>query len=456
MAKQRTVYICQSCGAEAARWSGQCPACDEWNVMVETLPAAPRKAGPVASVSPSSAAIALHSVASDAGRRLTTNMPEFDRVLGGGLVPGAVVLIGGDPGVGKSTLVLQASCLMARQNLSILYITGEEAPHQVRDRAVRLGFEKSSVQLLPETDIDTVLASIQAAAPALAIVDSIQSVATTDLNSAPGSIGQVRECASRLARQAKETDVPLLMVGHVTKEGAVAGPRALEHLVDAVVYLEGDRFSSFRVLRAAKNRFGSTNEVGVFQMGEAGLTEVGNPSAFFLAERSKQAIGSVVVATMEGSRPLLMEIQALTTRNSYGNPRRTASGVDYGRLHIVLAVLSKIGGLELGAQDVYVNVVGGLQVEEPAADLGIAVAMASSLSGVPIAGDAVMIGEVGLSGEVRSVGQIERRIGEAAQLGFSKVLVPARQADAGTRETGIEVIGVRTIKQVLAWQRSGN
>lgn len=456
-ARSRTVYICQACGAESSRWAGQCQGCQAWNTLVETIVAAPAKAAAARSGGAPSAwggrPVRLGAVDRSLGERRPAGIGELDRVLGGGLVPGSAILVGGDPGVGKSTLLLQVLCLLGAAGRDVLYVTGEEAPHQVRDRAERLGFPDAAVQLLAETDLDSVVGTIAEMRPYCVVIDSIQTMTAADLESAAGSISQLREATSRLARVARQVNAPLVLVGHVTKEGAIAGPKALEHMVDAVLYLEGERYSAFRLLRAAKNRFGSTNEVGVFQMAEEGLEEVGNPSAFFLAERADRAVGSAVIVTLEGSRPLLMEVQALAAPNAHGNPRRTANGVDLNRLNMLLAVLARRGGFQTASQDVYVNVVGGLTVAEPAADLGIALAVVSSLRDFPLPAEAAVIGEIGLSGEVRSVGQLERRLREAAQLGFRQAAVPLRQVGVARGVRGIEAVGVANLDEALAWAR---
>ncbi len=455
MAKSRTVYVCQVCGAEAGRWAGQCQGCQAWNTLVETVVAPAARTGPARSGGGAGAArpLRLGSVDRSLGERRPAGLRELDRVLGGGLVPGSAVLLGGDPGVGKSTLLLQILCRLGAAGREVLYVTGEEAPHQVRDRAERLGYADAAVQLLAETDLDAVVSAIAALRPWCVVIDSIQTMTASGLESGAGSISQLREATGQLARVAREVNTPLVLVGHVTKEGAIAGPKALEHMVDAVLYLEGERYSAFRLLRAAKNRFGSTNEVGVFQMGETGLEEVGNPSAFFLAERAARAVGSAVIVTLEGSRPLLMEVQALAAPNPHGNPRRTANGVDLNRLTMLLAVLARRGGFQTASQDIFVNVIGGLAVTEPAADLGIALAVVSSLRDFPLPGEAVVIGEVGLSGEVRSVGQLERRLREAAQLGFRQAAVPLRQLPAARAVAGMETTGVASLDEALAWAR---
>jgi len=378
--------------------------------------------------------------------------------LGGGIVPGSVVLIGGDPGIGKSTLLLQISALLAANGKATLYVSGEESVQQIKMRAHRLNIAEEQLYVIAETNLNQILDQIERLGPQLVIVDSIQAVYLDELESSAGSIGQVRECATALLRMAKSQGIPVFLVGHVTKEGAIAGPRVLEHMVDTVLYLEGERFHSYRLLRSVKNRFGSTNEVGVFEMQEQGLAEIANPSEAFLSERLASATGSVVAVTMEGTRPLLVEIQALTTATSSGLPRRTANGIDFNRLLLLVAVLSKRVGLKLATQDVFVNVVGGLRISEPAADLGVAAAIASSLRGVPVPDDFVFLGEVGLSGELRSVGQADRRLNEAAKLGFKRCIVPrSLRIGHGSASVGpdrvpvaeIEVLRARSIGEAL-------
>ena len=378
--------------------------------------------------------------------------------MGGGIVPGSVVLIGGDPGIGKSTLLLQISALLAANGKATLYVSGEESVQQIKMRAHRLNIAEEQLYVIAETNLNQILDQIERLGPQLVIVDSIQAVYLDELESSAGSIGQVRECATALLRMAKSQGIPVFLVGHVTKEGAIAGPRVLEHMVDTVLYLEGERFHSYRLLRSVKNRFGSTNEVGVFEMQEQGLAEIANPSEAFLSERLASATGSVVAVTMEGTRPLLVEIQALTTATSSGLPRRTANGIDFNRLLLLVAVLSKRVGLKLATQDVFVNVVGGLRISEPAADLGVAAAIASSLRGVPVPDDFVFLGEVGLSGELRSVGQADRRLNEAAKLGFKRCIVPrSLRIGHGSASVGpdrvpvaeIEVLRARSIGEAL-------
>jgi len=391
----------------------------------------------------------INAVPVDGFARIPVPMEEFNRALGGGIVPGSVILIGGDPGIGKSTLLLQISALLARAGKPVLYVSGEESTQQIGMRAQRLGITEEQLFVLSETSLNHILEQCERMQPQLVVVDSIQAVSLEDLESSAGSIGQVRECAAALLRMAKSRGVPVFIVGHVTKEGTMAGPRVLEHMVDTVLYLEGERFHSYRLLRSVKNRFGSTNEVGVFEMQEQGMVEISNPSQAFLAEKLPAATGSVVTVTMEGTRPLLVEIQALTTMTSFGLPRRTANGIDFNRLLLLVAVLSKRVGLKLATQDVFVNVVGGLRIGEPAADLGVAAAVASSFRNVSIPDDYVMVGEVGLSGELRSVGQAERRLNEAVKLGFRRAIVPRSLRIGQTNGLGLEILRARSIGEAL-------
>ena len=457
MRKARTKFVCQQCGYEAPRWSGRCPQCSEWNALVETVEERPGP-GVVARSTAQTVPQAITAISTDGFARIPVPVDEFNRALGGGIVPGSVVLIGGDPGIGKSTLLLQISGLLAANGKPTLYVSGEESMQQIKLRARRLNISEEQLYILSETSLNHILDQIERLEPQLAVVDSIQAVYLAELESSAGSIGQVRECGAALLRMAKSLSIPVFIVGHVTKQGAIAGPRVLEHMVDTVLYLEGERFHSYRVLRSVKNRFGSTNEVGIFEMQEQGLVEVANPSQAFLSERLPSAAGSAVAVTMEGTRPLLVEIQALTTTTSFGLPRRTANGIDFNRLLLLVAVLSKRVGLKLGTQDVFVNVVSGLRINEPAADLGVAAAIASSFRGVPIPDDCVMLGEVGLSGELRSVGQAEKRLKEAAKLGFSRCIVPRSMrigrdlSSPGLKEgseVGIEVLRARSIGEAL-------
>ncbi|MHB8730432.1 MAG: DNA repair protein RadA [bacterium] len=468
-AEPRTVFVCQECGYESTKWLGRCPGCSAWNSLVEerlAAPAAGRRpgarrdgdlTGAAAGGAGQAGAVPIAEVTLDDAVRRRTGLAEVDRVLGGGVVPGSLVLVGGDPGVGKSTLALAvahhmaASGPAARDAHPVLYVSGEESVRQTKMRAARLGVDAPNLLVLAETDLDQIVAQIDRLRPSLVVVDSIQTVYRADVTAAPGSVAQIRECTGDLLRVAKTDGGPaVLVIGHVTKEGAIAGPRVLEHMVDTVLYFEGERHHAYRVLRATKNRFGSTNEIGVFAMSGRGLTEVADPSALFLAERPEGASGSAVVCAVEGTRPLLLEVQALVTRTPFGMPRRTAAGIDYNRLLLLLAVLEKRAGLHLSAHDVYVSVAGGVRVDEPAADLGVALAVASSHRDRPVDAGAVAVGEVGLGGEVRAVSQIDRRIAEAAKLGFRRVVAPrANLAGLDDTPAGVEITGVDTVAEAL-------
>jgi DNA repair protein RadA/Sms len=441
----RIIFVCRNCGKESLKWLGRCPSCKEWNSFEETVVSA---ATPTTIPTLENPPQELSQVATEISDRFPLPLAEFNRVLGGGLVSGSLVLIGGDPGIGKSTILLQVSALVAQAGGKVAYVSGEETLSQIRLRAERLGVSGERLYLLAETDLDAILSWLEQLAPSLVVIDSIQAVNIPELDSAAGSIGQVRECTLRLMHWAKPNAVPVFIAGHVTKDGAIAGPRVLEHIVDVVLYLEGEPFSAYRVLRGVKNRFGSTNEVGVFEMKEQGLVEVDNPSKAFLSQRWGEAIGSTVVPTLEGSRPLLVEIQALTTPTAFGLPRRTANGVDFGRLLLITAVLTKRAGLKLGNQDIIANVTGGLKVGEPAADLGIALAIASSARDVAVDPGLVVVGEVGLSGELRVVSQLDRRVAEAARLGFERCLVP--KAGAGiSAPKNIKLVPVSTLREAI-------
>ncbi|MFN8590806.1 MAG: DNA repair protein RadA [Thermomicrobiales bacterium] len=440
MAKAKTTFICQQCGASSPAFLGRCPGCREWNTMIETIEERRPAAATVHRIAEHPQP--LTALGKSTFERIPVPIAELERVLGGGLVPGTLVLIGGDPGIGKSTLVLQAASAMAATQGPVLYVSAEESSQQIRMRADRLGVTNENVLVLSGTDLDAILASASAAEPSLLIVDSIQTVSVEEISSAAGSVSQVRECTSRLMQWGKSRNIPVFIIGHVTKEGAIAGPRVLEHMVDAVLYLEGERHGSFRVLRAVKNRFGSTDEVGVFEMVELGLQEVRNPSEAFLAERHGNSPGSSVAVTVEGTRPILVEVQALTTPTSFGLPRRSANGLDNGRLQLLVAVLQKRVGLGLGGQDVYANVVGGMRIGEPAADLAVALALASSYRDRPVDPQTVAIGEIGLAGELRSVSQLERRLNEAKRLGFTRAVLPA----ASTRRGATDISGLRVVR----------
>ena len=449
MAKARTVFVCQACGTEHPKWGGRCLSCGEWNTLVETVvepPSATRRRKPG---SPrENAPQRLTDVQADRFERIPLPLEEFNRVLGGGVVPGSLVLIGGDPGIGKSTLLLQVAAQLAERHGPVLYVSGEESTQQIRLRAERLGIRVPALYVLSETNLDAVLEHVSRLRPQALVVDSIQTVYLDELTSGPGSVSQVRECAARLLQVAKAHNIPIFLVGHVTKAGAIAGPRVLEHIVDAVLYLEGDRYHAYRLLRSVKNRFGSTNEVGVFEMGERGLAEVTNPSEFFLAEYRSGATGSAVAVTLEGSRPLLVEIQALSTATPFSQPRRTANGLDVNRLYLLLAVLSKRVGLSLHNQDVFVNVVGGIKIGEPAADLAVAVAITSSVRDRAVAPQTAFVGEIGLGGELRTVAQLERRLAEAAKLGFRRCVVPRSSRPVASAD-GLEVVPCRTVVEAL-------
>lgn len=451
MAKQRTKYVCQQCGLESPGYYGRCPDCGSWGSMVETVAAQPQRGARRSSVGGTGTTVQrLSDVPSADVTRRQVPMREFSRVLGGGAVPGALVLVGGDPGIGKSTLLLQCAAGIAETGGPVLYVTGEESAQQVRLRADRLGVTTDDLYVMAETHLDSILQQAENLNPTVLVIDSIQTVFVDEITSAAGSVSQVRECTSRLMAFAKPRHVTAFIVGHVTKEGAIAGPRVLEHMVDAVLYLEGERFQQYRILRAVKNRFGSTDEVGVFEMVESGMREVNNPSEAFLEERSQNAAGSTVIVTMEGTRPILVEVQGLTTAAAYGNARRSANGFDHNRLQMLVAVLSKRVGLTLNDQDIYVNVVGGLRAIEPAADLGVALAIASSYREQRIDGRLAAVGEVGLSGELRSVSQLERRMGEAAKLGFKRMLVPATLGRGLARPPAeLEILRASTLAEAI-------
>jgi len=448
MAKTRTQFVCQQCGSTSPRWMGRCPDCGEWNTLVETIVES-KERSPLSRAVQRSKPQRLSEVADDDLDRVPLPMPEFSRVLGGGIVPGSLVLVGGDPGIGKSTLLLQVSALMAEVIGKVLYVSGEESVRQMKMRAQRLGINTDQLYLLTETNLNIILEHIQELVPKMVIIDSIQTVYLDELKSTAGSISQVRECASQLMQVAKGEGISVFLVGHVTKAGAIAGPKVLEHIVDTVLYLEGDRFHAYRLLRSVKNRFGATSEVGVFEMGGQGLIEVANPSEAFLAERLPNAAGSTIAVTLEGTRPLLVEIQALSSTTSFGLPRRTANGVDFNRLLLLAAVLNKRVGLRLSDQDIFVNVVGGLKINEPAADLAVAIAIASSFKNTPVAADLAIVGEIGLSGELRAVGQLPKRLNEAAKLGFKRCLVPKSFRRQEIASDGIEIIGVRSLQEAL-------
>lgn len=455
MPKTITRYVCQQCGRVSASYMGKCPQCNSFNSMVEeVIQEAPPAKSPNAmrGLTGRTTPQKIGEISSDAEPRIAVPIGEFSRVLGGGLVPGSIVLVGGDPGIGKSTLMLQMAMAMANHK-KVLYVSGEESERQIKMRADRLlskgGAFPHELYLVTETNLQTILEHTREVVPDLLIVDSIQTVYLPEMDSSAGSVSQVRECSSRLRELAKSQNVSVFVIGHVTKEGAIAGPRVLEHIVDTVLYLEGDRFQAYRLLRSVKNRFGATAEVGVFEMRELGLTEVPNPSEAFLAERMINAPGSAIAVTMEGTRPLLVELQGLTSPTQFGNARRTPNGVDYNRLQMIAAVLTRRVGIKLVEQDLFVNVVGGLKIDEPAADLAIAAAVTSSMKDLPIRADAVLIGEIGLAGELRLPAQMQTRLREAQKLGFKLAIVPKRLRKAEPWPNDIEIIEARSVHDAL-------
>lgn len=468
MAKVHVQYVCEKCGRIAAAPMGKCPQCGAWNSMVEQVVAAPASTSPAHASRPGLAGRStprqLDQIGGDVEERLPLSMDEFGRVLGGGIVPGSVVLIAGDPGIGKSTLLLQLSIELGRQ-VTVLYVSGEESERQIKMRALRLlkpveaesaGADQplpEKLFLVTETSLEVIQQFIAEVEPQVLILDSVQTTYLPEMDSSAGSVSQVREVASRLRELAKTSGLTVFLIGHVTKEGTIAGPRILEHIVDTVLYLEGDRFQAYRLLRAVKNRFGPTSEIGVFEMDERGMVEVPNPSEAFLAERMVNTPGSAIAVTMEGTRPLLVEIQGLTSPTSFGNPRRTPNGVDFNRLLLIAAVLTRRLGMRLGEQDIFVNVIGGLQIDEPAADLAMAAAIASSMRNVPLKADTVLIGEIGLSGELRLVGQMAARLKEAAKLGFKTAIVPRRLSPHMRRSdpwpSELQIVEVRSLRQAL-------
>ncbi|MGQ9454644.1 MAG: DNA repair protein RadA [Armatimonadota bacterium] len=449
MVKTKTRYVCQSCGYESPKWVGRCPDCDEWATLVEeVVEEAPAHRHPTFPT-PAPIAVPITDLTTTGARRVSCGLSEFDRVLGGGIVDGSLVLIGGDPGIGKSTILMQVAYNLSTSIGKALYVSGEESAEQIKLRSNRLGTASKGLYVVAETNIEAVEECIQNLKPSYVIVDSIQTMYDPRLSSAPGTVSQVRACTGVLARLAKSQDISVFIVGHVTKEGSLAGPRVLEHMVDTVLYFEGDRHQSYRILRAMKNRFGSTDEVGVFEMRETGLEEVPNPSEAFLAERPAQGIGSVVTATIEGSRPLMVEIQALVTPSFFASPRRMATGVDYNKMLMILAVLEKRVGLPLGNKDVYVNVAGGVRIIEPAADLAVAIAVASSLMDRPIDEGLIALGEVGLAGEVRSVGQLDKRLKEAARMGFKHAIIASRSLKKIPKDIEMEPRGVVNVKNAI-------
>ena len=447
MAKNKTVFVCNNCGYESPKWMGKCPACGEWNSFFEEKVITSKSSNGKTNkerVKP----IELSKIEGKETTRVSTGFDKLDRVLGGGLVNGSLVLLGGEPGIGKSTIILQI-CNKIKTAGKVLYVSGEESAEQVKIRADRLNVKNDNLLFLSETDIHIVEEEIEQIKPALVIIDSIQTMYSDEITSAPGSVSQVREITAKIMRMCKENGITTILIGHVTKDGNIAGPRVLEHMVDTVLYLEGERYFSYRILRGVKNRFGSTNEIGMFEMQNEGLVEIDNPSSILISERNENPAGSVIVASIEGTRPLLVEFQALTTQSVYGLPRRTANGIDYNRLTLLIAVLEKKAGLTLGNQDVYLNVVGGLKVNEPAIDLGIILATASSFKNIPIPKDVVALGEVGLTGEVRAINLIEKRLKEAEKLGFKTCIIPESNKKNLKDTYKLDIIGVHNINEAI-------
>ncbi len=451
MAKSRVTYVCSSCGRTAVKYMGKCPTCGEWDTFVEQVEEVSASSHTAVTAGSRSEPQRLSEITGDPYERYVLPVEEFSRVLGGGIVPGSLILIGGEPGIGKSTLLLQVAAIIADSIGTVLYVSGEESVRQIKMRAQRLDITTDNLLLVTETSMEAVLNHVKTINPTVMIIDSIQTMYGEEVDSAPGNVTQVKHCASVFQSLAKETGIAIFLVGHVTKEGSIAGPRVLEHIVDTVLYMEGDAFQAFRLLRCVKNRFGATSEVGVFEMGDGGLKEVINPSEAFLAERVVNAAGSAIAVSMEGTRPLLAEVQALATPTSYSNPRRTANGIDFNRLMLVAAVLTRRAGIRLYEQDIFVNIIGGLRFDEPAIDLPLAVSIASSVKDVPVPADMVMIGEIGLSGELRAVSQLPQRLKEAAKLGFKRAIIPRTvRTDTSSVPEKITLIRARSLIEAIA------
>ncbi len=450
MAKGKTtVYFCQECGFESSKWMGQCPGCKEWNTFVEETVDKKTAGKGKQSIAREAKVMPLSEIEMTKEERVLTEYKELDRVLGGGIVPGSMILVGGDPGIGKSTLLLQVCRNLSEKKVSVLYISGEESLQQIKIRAERIGTFGDDLRLLCETNLDTIQDVIAKEKPQVVIIDSIQTMYREEVSSAPGSVSQVRESTGVLMQIAKGMNITIFIVGHVTKEGVVAGPRVLEHMVDTVLYFEGDRHAAYRILRGVKNRFGSTNEIGVFEMREEGLCEVENPSEFMLSGRPEGASGSVVACSMEGTRPILLEVQALVCKSNFGIPRRTAAGTDFNRVNLLMAVLEKRLGIKLGECDAYINIAGGIKMNEPAIDLGIVLALLSSYKEKPISEKTICFGEVGLSGEVRAVNMAEQRVLEAKKLGFETCILPEASKSTLKKITGIRLIGVKNVQEAI-------
>lgn len=446
MAKPSTVFVCSNCGNESSKWFGRCPACNEWNTCYEEK--INLKSSGKSASKKTATTVKLDDVKKQDIVRTKTGFDELDRVLGGGLVKGSLTLLGGEPGIGKSTLILQI-CDKIKGEGQVLYVSGEESAQQIKIRADRLGIKNNDIVFLGETDIDVIEDAILKTNPKLVIIDSIQTMYSDEITSGPGSVSQVREITARIMKMCKQEEITTIIIGHVTKDGNIAGPRVLEHMVDTVLYLEGERYFAYRILRGVKNRFGSTNEIGMFEMNDIGMCEIDNPSSVLLSEKNENVAGSIVVASIEGTRPILVELQALTATSVFGMPRRTANGIDYNRLTLLIAVLEKRTGLPLGNQDVYLNIVGGIKINEPALDLGIILAVSSSFKNIPIPNDVIAIGEVGLTGEVRSINQIEKRIKEAEKLGFKKCIIPESNKKLLKDTYKLDIIGVQNISEAM-------
>lgn len=458
MAKIKTKYVCQECGYENSKWLGKCPECSKWNTFVEEIEDKRSKSNKEVFVidKSSSRPLNINSIETIKEQRFSTCINELDRVLGGGVVKGSLVLVGGDPGIGKSTLLIQVASNVANSGKKVLYISGEESASQIKMRAQRLGIQSDNLYIFAENNLSIIEAHLESVNPDLIIVDSIQTVFSPEITSAPGTVSQIKEGTSRFMKISKKMGISTFVVGHVTKEGSLAGPKVLEHMVDTVLYFEGERFNTYRLIRAVKNRFGSTNELGVFEMRELGLVELENPSKILIAEKPKDVAGSVIISTVEGTRPMLLELQALVSPTSFGIPKRTATGVDYNRVSLLMAVLEKRVGMQIQNQDVYINVVGGLKVNEPSIDLGIVMSIASSFRNIPIDGTVAITGEVGLTGEIRAVSFIEKRIAECKKLGFTKIVIPKSNYEAVKDIKDIEICPVDSVRQAINIVLGGN
>ncbi|SCI47009.1 Circadian clock protein kinase kaiC [uncultured Clostridium sp.] len=456
MAKIRTKYVCQECGYETSKWLGKCPECTKWNTFVEEIEQKDSRKEVFIIDKSSSKPVNINAIETKEEERFSTEIAELDRVLGGGIVKGSLVLVGGDPGIGKSTLLIQVSSNVANAGRKVLYISGEESESQIKMRAKRLGINSDNLYIFAENNLSIIEANLDTISPDLIIVDSIQTVYSPEIASAPGTVSQIKEGTAKFMKISKKMGISTFVVGHVTKEGSLAGPKLLEHMVDTVIYFEGERYNTYRLVRAVKNRFGSTNELGVFEMRDLGLVELDNPSKVLISEKPKDVAGSVIISTVEGTRPMLLELQALVSPTSFGIAKRTATGVDFNRVALLLAVLEKRVGLQIQNQDVYINVVGGIKINEPSIDMGIILAVASSFRNIPVSEDVVVTGEVGLTGEVRAVSFIEKRIAECKKLGFKKIIIPRNNYDAVKEVTGIDIIPVDNLRQAINIVLGGN